>query len=261
VPGLNYERRGNGEPLVLMHHLGGEWQVFAPVIGLLAERHDVIAVDLPGFGRSPELPASVEPTPWALAAAVADLLDSLGIERAHASGISLGGWAALELAKRDRALSVTTLCAAGFWRRPLGPRRGISARTVARALAPLVPALFAVPAVRRRALRTAVTDAALITRAQAVEVLTAYARARDYDRASLHMRGNVFSGGEDIAVPVTLAWGENDRQVTPPSPPPHGWRQVVLRGCNHLPTLDDPEQVANVVLEGAALAGDPARSR
>jgi pimeloyl-ACP methyl ester carboxylesterase len=56
---VNYERRGSGEPLVLLHHLGGEWQVFEPVLDPLARRFDVIAVDMPGFGRSPSLPASV----------------------------------------------------------------------------------------------------------------------------------------------------------------------------------------------------------
>lgn len=251
---MNYERRGGGEPLVLLHHLGGEWQIFEPVLDPLAERFDVIAVDMPGFGKSPSLPDSVEPTPWALAATVAGLLDSLGVERAHACGISLGGWASLELAKRGRALSVITLCAAGFWRRPLTPRPGISSRTVARMMRPFVPGLFAIPALRRRALTTAVTDAARISRAQAVEVVAAYARARDFDRASFHMRGNVFSGGEDIEVPVTLGWGENDRQVTRPRSVPHAWPQVTLRGCNHLPTLDDPDQVVRVVLDGAALA-------
>ena len=54
-------------------------------------------------------------------------------------------------------------------------------------------------------------------------------------------------------MPVTLAWGENDRQVTPPRSVPPGWRQVVLRGCNHLPTLDDPAQVVRVLVDGAAV--------
>ena len=67
------------------------------------------------------------------------------------------------------------------------------------------------------------------------------------------MRGNVFTRSEEIDVPVTLAWGEHDRQVTPPRSVPDGWRQVVLYGCNHLPTLDDPEQVAGVIREGASL--------
>ena len=122
-------------------------------------------------------------------------------------------------------------------------------------MSPFAPALFAIPAVRARGLASAVADGARVPRAQAVRVVTAYARARDYDRASVHMRGNVFSGAEEIRVPVTLAWGEYDRQVTPPESVPPGWSQVTLRGCNHLPTLDDPEQVSEVLLASHAVAG------
>jgi pimeloyl-ACP methyl ester carboxylesterase len=250
--GLNLERRGAGEPLVLLHHLGGEWQIFAPVLDRLAGHFDVIALDMPGFGGSAPLPATVEPTPWALAAAVAEQLDVLGVERAHACGISLGGWVSLELAKRERALTVTTLCAAGFWSRPLGPRPGVSSRTVARVLGPFLPALFAVPSFRARALASAASQGARVPWRDAVRVARAYARARDYPRANRHMRDNVFTGGDGIGVPVTLAWGEHDRQVVPPRSVPAGWRQVVLRGCSHLPTLDDPDQVAAVVRAGAA---------
>ena len=59
---------GAGEPLVLLHGLGSARAAWDPVIPALAERFDVIAVDLPGFGESAPLPAGVEPSPAALAA-------------------------------------------------------------------------------------------------------------------------------------------------------------------------------------------------
>jgi pimeloyl-ACP methyl ester carboxylesterase len=248
---LHHVRRGAGDPLVLLHHLGGEWRVFEPVIGPLAEHFDVIVADMPGFGESPSLPASVEPTPEALAGAVAELLDSLGIERAHACGISLGGWVALELARLGRALSVTTLCAAGFWQRPLGPRPGVSPRTLSRLARPVLPLLLAVPALRRRALADSVAHGDRLSRGTAVRLVSTYATAPDYARANGHMRGGVFAGPQGIGVPVTLAWGELDGQVSAPRSLPEGWRQVVLRGCSHLPTLDDPEQTVAVIREGA----------
>ena len=70
-PSLNFERRGQGEPIVLLHGIGGELCVWEPVLDALAERLDVIAVDLPGFGQSPPLPDGTAPTPRALAASVA----------------------------------------------------------------------------------------------------------------------------------------------------------------------------------------------
>ncbi|MET8067394.1 alpha/beta fold hydrolase, partial [Micromonospora sp. NPDC005313] len=48
-----YERRGAGPALVLLHGIGHHCGAWRPVLDRLAEAHDVIAVDLPGFGRSP----------------------------------------------------------------------------------------------------------------------------------------------------------------------------------------------------------------
>ena len=133
---LNFVRLGEGEPLVLLHPLGAELVVWEPVMPLLAPSRDVIAPDMPGFGRSSELPEDEEATPAALARAVATLMDELGIESAHVAGVSLGGWVALELGRLGRGRSVTGLNAAGFWHRALGPRPN-RARELGRALAPM----------------------------------------------------------------------------------------------------------------------------
>ncbi|MEJ7787901.1 MAG: alpha/beta fold hydrolase, partial [Solirubrobacteraceae bacterium] len=98
-----------GEPLVLLHPLGGDRRVWRPVLERLAPHRDVIAVDLPGFGGSPAL--ADEQHPIALAAAVSGLLRELGIDggRAHLAGNSLGGWVALEVALAGDAASVTAI--------------------------------------------------------------------------------------------------------------------------------------------------------
>src|SRR5687768_16987251 len=96
---LAHTRTGNGEPLVLIHGLGGSRRIWDPVLERVAAERDVIAVDLPGFGESPELPGDVAPTAANLGAAVANLCAELGVEHPHLAGNSLGAWAALELAK------------------------------------------------------------------------------------------------------------------------------------------------------------------
>ena len=145
---LNFERSGSGEPLILLHGIGGELCVWEPVLEPLARRMDVIAVDLPGFGRSPALSEGVMPTPFALADAIAGLMAELGIDSAHVAGNSLGGWVALELGKTDRARSVTALCPAGLWGAPLrragAPARG-GAQQLARGLRPVLPLRHAQP--------------------------------------------------------------------------------------------------------------------
>src|ERR1700722_18267682 len=50
---LNHYRAGDGEPLVLLHGIGSHWQMWEPVLPMLTDRHDVIALDLPGFGGAP----------------------------------------------------------------------------------------------------------------------------------------------------------------------------------------------------------------
>src|SRR4051794_39343223 len=94
-----YERRGKGSPLVLMHGIGHRWQAWEPVLDLLAAHHDVIAVDLPGFGRSPLLPDRDYSMPTAVAMA-AEMFAGFGLDRPHVAGNSLGGVLALELASQ-----------------------------------------------------------------------------------------------------------------------------------------------------------------
>lgn len=58
-----YDRAGHGEPLVLIHGIGHRRQAWAPVFPLLTPHRDVIAVDLPGFGESPEAVAVTASSP------------------------------------------------------------------------------------------------------------------------------------------------------------------------------------------------------
>jgi pimeloyl-ACP methyl ester carboxylesterase len=257
---LNHVRRGGGEALVLLHPLGGELVVWEPVLDRLAAERDVIAPDMPGFGGSAPLSDGVPPTPQALARAVADFMDELGLADAHVAGNSLGGWVALELARMRRARSVAALSAAGFWTRPLGPRPGIQTRTLGRVLLPAMPAIVASARGRRLVLGGKVAHPERVPRQAALRLVKAYVTAPGFGGANAAMRSGVFSGIEEIEVPVTLAWGELDRVVRPPKRSPPGVRTVVLRGCGHVPMWDDPEQVASVLLEASEPAlAEPGR--
>ncbi len=251
---LGYDRKGSGAPLVLIHPLGGSRGVWAPVIEPLAEHHDVIAVDMPGFGESPVMPAGVDPTPTALGGAVAEFLAlELGIGRAHYVGNSLGGWAALELARRSdgAALSVTALCPAGLWGQVLGARSGISARSVARAALPLLSLAVRSSAIRRGALAMAVGHPERLSVADATALIRAYASAPGFDAANREMRSvTPFPVGRfHPEVPVTIAWGELDRMVRKVMDVGPGVRVTVLEDCGHMPMFDDPELVVQTILD------------
>ena len=252
MPSLNIVRRGRGEPMVLLHGIGGELCVWEPTLEALAGHLDVIAVDLPGFGHSPPLPDGTAPTAAALATAVTELMDELGIESAHLAGNSLGGWIALELGKTERARSVTALCPAGLWSAPLDPEGapapGGTQRT-ARALRPLLPLLMLSRRVRRLALARVVAHPERVPRSAAIRMVRSYARATAYDATNVAMRQSHFTGASHIRVPLTVAFGERDRLIRPARLP--GARSLILPDCGHIPMFDDPALVTRLLLETA----------
>src|ERR1700723_1965142 len=95
---LHYLIRGQGEPLVLIHGLGGSGADWAFQVAALEKRFRVIVPDLPGSGHSPPPPGGY--TIQGFAATLWALLDHLGVERTNIIGFSLGGAVALEMAAR-----------------------------------------------------------------------------------------------------------------------------------------------------------------
>ena len=95
---LHHERRGGGEPLLLVTGFTISAAVFEPVLELYGGRIECITYDNRGSGRSG---APLRPTSMAeLAADAAGLLRELGVESAHVCGLSMGGMIAQELAIR-----------------------------------------------------------------------------------------------------------------------------------------------------------------
>ena len=260
APPLGFDRSGSGEPLLLLHPLGTDRGVWEPVIDLLTPVHDVIAVDMPGFGDSAELAPEIPATAEAIAATAAATLDSLGLGRAHVAGISLGGWVALELGKTGRSSSVTAINPAGFWARPLGPRPEIARRTGTRLL-PLARPLLATASGRRLALAGAMAHPERVPPGAAYRLVKVYALSPGFARANAEMRRTVFSGIERIDAPVTLAWADRDRLVRRPRYDLPGARIVVLTDCGHLPTWDSPPQVAEAILSTTRPTGGGRRER
>jgi 3-oxoadipate enol-lactonase len=104
-----WREAGEGSVLVLLHGLGGSRLSWEPQLEGLANRHRVVAWDLPGYGASATLDGAVTFT--TLADAVIDFLDVVGAQRAHLAGISFGGMIAQYVAARfpSRVLSLTLL--------------------------------------------------------------------------------------------------------------------------------------------------------
>jgi pimeloyl-ACP methyl ester carboxylesterase len=95
VNGLNmyYETHGAGRPLILLHGGLMSGETFGPVLPLLAERHQVIAVDLQGHGRTADIDRPIDVR--SMADDIGALIDHLGLDRPDLVGYSLGGGVAL----------------------------------------------------------------------------------------------------------------------------------------------------------------------
>src|SRR5262245_34101337 len=105
---LNYDRQGSGEPLILIPYLAADHACHAFQVADYAKRFTCISVDLRGAGES-DKPDGVYSTEQ-FADDVAALMQAIGAERAHVSGLSLGGvtgmWLAAKYPDRVRSLSL-----------------------------------------------------------------------------------------------------------------------------------------------------------
>jgi pimeloyl-ACP methyl ester carboxylesterase len=249
-----YERRGAGEPLVLLHGIGHHWQAWAPVLDRLAEAHDVIAVDLPGFGASP-MPAGGPPRDMAKAVeGVATFLGDLGLDRPHVAGNSLGGAMALELANAGLVSSATALSPAGFWN-SRERRWAIGTLTAhrwgARLPEPLMRTMFRYGAFRALSFGMICARPGHITAEVALSDALALRDGRAFRTVARAGRAYRYNGAP--AVPVTIAWGTRDRillyrQAARARAALPEARHVDLPGCGHVPMSDNPDLVASVIL-------------
>lgn len=93
---LGLRRAGRGPGRLLYLHDAGADTLTSPAFADLGADHDVVLLDLPGYGRS--APPEGLTGPAAMAEVLAGLLEVLGWERGVVAGTSLGAWFALELA-------------------------------------------------------------------------------------------------------------------------------------------------------------------
>jgi cation diffusion facilitator CzcD-associated flavoprotein CzcO/NAD(P)-dependent dehydrogenase (short-subunit alcohol dehydrogenase family)/pimeloyl-ACP methyl ester carboxylesterase len=256
---ISFERRGAGEPLVLLHGIGHRWQAWLPVMDRLARHHEVIAIDMPGFGASPLPLQGRARSVSELVEAVQEQLAALGLERPHLAGNSLGGAVALELACAGAAASVTALAPAGFCT-PAEARRAFAVLTTLRTgtFSPQPALRWAASHawVRDLALGTLVAEPSRLDPDRLVGDSVSMRQGKGYLPIGWGLRRYTFAGSPDV--PVTVAWGERDRILRPAqaqrarSVLPAA-RHVSLPGCGHVPMSDAPELVAQVILETTRL--------
>jgi pimeloyl-ACP methyl ester carboxylesterase len=253
-------RGGSGTPLLLLHGVTAIWRAWSPVLPHLEPHHDVIAPTLPGHGGGPSLSRDAAPSVDALADALESELDRLGLQRVHIAGNSLGGWLGIELARRGRANSLVLFSPAGAWR----SQRSIELRAAA--------IRRSVGAMARYSSRADVIATNTLLRWPLLAAQVAYPHRVPAGDFAAHIR----AGGSapivlpllrqlplaqvhplplDRDYPVRLVWGDRDRVL-----PFGGFGAAMLErlpgaeftrlpGVGHVPMSDDPDAVADQILQ------------
>lgn len=252
--------------VVLLHGVTMSGRVWRSVAPLLAPYVDVHTPTSMGHrGGSP-----VETGPTTVARLVDDLeryLDAEGLQRPHLAGNSLGGWMAIELARRGRAASVCAISPGGFWDERGDRGRERTVRTLQRLalLGRLSRRLGVLPHLLPPARRLAMADIA----ERADRLSARHATSAVYDLAECLVLADILRSDErvepfagELPCPITIAWAEKDRilplrtlgQVARERLPQA--RFEILPGVGHVPMIDDPGVVAETILRAAGVSSE-----
>lgn len=258
---MNHIRYGEGKPLLLIHGLGGSWKSWMPVLDRLAKSREVIAVDLPGHGKTPALKQTTIAT---LADAVTDFLGRHNLIGIDTAGSSMGARLVLELARRGGAVgSVVSLDPGGFWE---GWQRHFfwsSMRAsigVVRGLKFLLPLLASNPVTRSMLLLQFSTQPWHIPAHLALTELRSYVACPVFNELLFNLAyGQEQQGAPKGAItkPLVIGWGRNDKICFPSQstkalqlfPDAHVYW---FNHCGHFPHWDKPAETAELILRVTA---------
>jgi pimeloyl-ACP methyl ester carboxylesterase len=259
---INYVRHGEGKPLLLVHGLGSSWHTWQAILAPLAARRAVVAIDLPGFGKSPPLAGEVSMR--ALADAVAQFLHEHDLTGTDAVGSSMGARLLLELARRGEVLgAVVSLGPGGFWagweRQAYQASVCLSMRT-ARALQSAMPAITAHGWSRALLLAQFSPLGRALAPALVRDEMRSLALAKSFGpMLKDFVRGTPLEGAVAgrMIKPLVIGWGRLDRVCLPRQA---GRAQLLFpdarlhwfERCGHFPQWDAPEETARLILETTA---------
>lgn len=269
---LTYAEAGSGPVLLLIHGMAGTHETWDAVIEPLAQRHTVIAADLPGHGASQG--GGGDYSLGSLAAGLRDLLIGLGHNRATLVGHSLGGGIAMQFAYQfpEIAERLALVSSGG-----LGPEVSPVLRAAALPGASLFIAATAAPGrLAGSALARGLASVGLRPTADVAELARGYASLADPDRRAAFLatlRSVVGTDGQRVeasdrlylaeGMPTLILWGRRDRII----PVAHGedaHRAIpgsqleIFDGVGHMPQLEEPGRFV-AVLERFMTDTEPAQ--
>jgi pimeloyl-ACP methyl ester carboxylesterase len=254
---------GEGPDVLLIHGLGGAKSSFLDTAAALSKRYRVHALDLPGFGGSTK-PLFYEYTARSFAKTVIDVMDELGIERAHLVGNSMGGRVSIEVGLRhpERVAGLALLCpAVAFIRREyhpivrmLRPELGMLPHRFARGMVESTFwSLFCDPDSVDPSIADVAVDEFQRIYGSAGARFGFLSSARNIYLDKPFGRGGFYPRLSQLGCPALFVWGTHDTLI------PHAFKrhvekwlpraeQIVIENCGHVPQIERPDEV-NGMLE------------
>ncbi len=260
---MHHIRRGVGRPLLLIHGLGASALTWEPLLEELSRHHEVIAVDLPGFGETPPLGGEV--TLAALTDSLEAFIAEQRLEAVATVGSSLGARLALELARRRVTGPTVALDPGGFWNRP---ERRMFATSVAasqrllKLLEPWIPRIAASAAARTALLGQFSAAPWRLSERLAQREMCSLARSPSFTAALgalLHGERQAGMIGGAARAPIAIGWGCRDhvtfaRQALRAAEQFPDAEVHWFEHAGHFPHWDDPAETVRLILETVRVA-------
>ena len=240
---------GEGPPLLLLHGFDSSHLEYRRLGPLLAPQHQLFIPDLHGFGFCPR-PVGGRYTPEAVLVHLERVLEAVlersGAPRLGLIGASMGGAAAMELARRrpQQVERLLLLAPAGLSGQPMPvppPLNQLGAR------------FLGLPVIRRGLCRTAFAQPDRDVGPAELEIASLHLACPNWAGALASFARSGGFGGSGSPLPpqpVDVIWGHDDRILSRPQKQAVesllGGHITELEGCGHLPHIDQPTTVARL---------------
>lgn len=249
---VNFVEFGSGRPIIFLHGLGGCWQNWLGNIHHFATTNRVIALDLPGFGRS-TCPADGQLTIDGYVEFLVSFCNRLGIDRTTLVGSSMGGLIATRTAIHHPSLveNLVLVSSAGLNRRELarGPLPWIARalQLYAVALPQTRQAIAQRARMRKFTMGLVIKHPELLSPAVAFELMLGAGTPGFRTALRSLLKHSVAEHAHLVRCPTLIVWGEHDR-VIPVSNAYRfaelipGAQTKIMAESSHLPMIEQPEE-------------------
>jgi pimeloyl-ACP methyl ester carboxylesterase len=255
---------GDGIPVVFLHGMGSSSSVWKPIVKEIKHNRKCVLFDFPGHGDTPF--NEWDPlTPEDMATIIINGIDSLGIDKFHLVGHSLGGWVGLEIASAypDRLLSFTAIAPAGLWRhKNTYEYPPIWLLKIMHLSLPIVaPIIPRINKLKKIAFSSAVHKWELVSHQSAVDAIRSFAIASNSWYKSKRIKNfqvqadilaDGFNKTIDSRIPITVIFGRRDMSFTRPkyqdaSLVPSTAKWLSWPDSGHVPMWDNIDKVIHEI--------------